>query len=172
MGGGVVNERTDELLRLYWRLEHPGPPALNPVAWTGRVYAPACPHCSSTRRALEACADCGARWPWEDCDLLRWQIDRTPVIRMPDPSLKIRLGYVIYRLALDERWVWETRVYYPYALRVEGCRTIRELAVRAQTELSDAPWPWTATRTWRLVQAGRLELGRRLRREGLIRRSA
>ncbi len=165
----------DAALRLYFHLDDPAPPAIDLVAWTGRIYDPECPKCGSSARYtrttkrgsyVEAC-ECGAIWPWEDRHVLRGAIDHIPRRIEPEPSFRAGLGAVIWGLWRSQRSFYQTRAFYAYALRLEGCRTYRDLSRALLVR-----WPkasgFSLSTTFRLVNGGRAELGSRLEAAGLF----
>ena len=164
------------LIRWYYReRESFGPPGLNFVDSTGRVYDETCSKCSGKKReprsdGVYICADhkCAARWLYEDRHIFKGEVQKS---KRPSSEFRhakwldvgIKLHHFLHSKNSETRT--SARVYVAYVMGY----SVSKIAARAAPEL----WgfkpgaPWSTRTVYRRKEQGRIEWMTRLTRAGI-----
>lgn len=164
-----------------------GPPHLNPVAQTGRLYAPKC-GCGSKLRhtkgsglsSSEVCGHCGKAWEYEDRDVLKGAFDFTRRTNAAEDRLTpfVDVGRLLGLLLagkpthdgdttpeqLRTLRGFDVRVYIAHCAGY----SIREITQAAPREFPQAPFLWYRDRVAKMIHDGRACWAAELQRAGIM----
>lgn len=147
-----------------------GPPALDLVDSTGRLYRKTCSKCRSKVRHFKAsencwvCGRCGTPWPYVDRYMLKGAVDSSPRSRYFDErhSRYFDIGKALARL-LNGPEGWNMMLYVANALG----HSERNLERHFWNAYPDAPGPLSRSEINRRIRAAKSRWAEELERMGL-----